>query len=171
MRKIALSLFVALLGLLPTIVPASTVRVPEAHNLQQVAGASVQRKLPILLVFTATDCGYCKVLEREILRPMVLSGDYTDKVIMRKVVVDDPSAIVDLNGKKVSGAELASRYKVSVTPTMVLVDAHGHELVKRITGVGELDYFGAEVDAAIDQARGRLRAVAISEAARPAAGL
>ena len=171
MPRIALTLMFALLGLLPAAVSAADGEVPMARHLDQVADQAARSQLPILLVFTATDCGYCKVLERDILRPMVLSGDYTDKVIVRKVMIDDQGELTGLDGVKTTGAALAAHYGINMTPTMVLVDPHGQELVKRIRGLGVIDYFGAEVDTAIDNARNQLRTVAISAAPRPAAAL
>ena len=56
------------------------VRVPVAKNLQQEGSQAQQRQLPILLAFSADDCSYCELLEEDFLQPMLLGGEYQDRV-------------------------------------------------------------------------------------------
>ena len=43
--------------------------------------------VPVVL-FSASHCGYCTIIKEEFLKPMLLSGDYVDKVLIRKLVID-----------------------------------------------------------------------------------
>ena len=126
-------------------------------DLAQDARLAQKKRLPILLMFSATHCTYCELLENEILKPMLLSGDYTDKVIIRKVVIDEESSLKDFNGKKIETDDFVLRYNVIVTPTMVFIDQNGKELTKRMIGINTIDYFGGDVDNAIERSLKKLK--------------
>ena len=57
---------------------------------------------------------------------------------------------------------LMVRYDVSVTPTMLFLGPDGRELVPRIVGINTPELFGGRVDAAIEAAAERLRALLAS---------
>ncbi|OOZ39327.1 hypothetical protein BOW53_11970 [Solemya pervernicosa gill symbiont] len=129
-----------------------------AQNLQADAANARAQGLPILLVFSAAHCPFCDLLDEEILKPMMISGDYTDKVILRNVDLDEYDTITDFEGRKSDPASLAQQYDINMTPTMLLLDPRGRELVKRIRGIGgAIEYFGADLDIEIDKARKKLR--------------
>lgn len=128
-----------------------------AHDLKAAGTLARQRQLPILLEFAATTCGYCRTLESNVLNPMVRSGDYTHKVIMRKVVIDDDAPLRDFDGNTISAAGLAKRYGVFVTPTVVLVDGRGARLAREIVGISSIDFYGYYLDQAIDGSLRHLR--------------
>ena len=133
-------------------------KVKLTHNLAKDGRLAERKGLPILLVFSASDCSYCELLEAEILRPMLLSGDYTDKVIIRKVNIDEDSAIVrDFNGKKTPLNDIVLRYGVYVTPTVIFVNHEGTELAKRLIGINTVEYYGGDVDAAIEKSLKKIR--------------
>ena len=138
--------------------------IPVAHDLKAVGTLARQRQLPVLLEFAATTCGYCHTLESNVLNPMVRSGDYTHKVIMRKVVIDDDAPLRDFDGKTISATDLAKRYGVFVTPTVVLVDGRGMRLTREIVGVSSVDFYGYYLDQAIDGSLRHLRRAAAVKA-------
>ncbi len=113
---------------------------------QQLASS---KQIPVMIMFSAEDCAYCDILENEILRPMLISGDYGDKVLIRKFMVDDEGKIRDFDGKMIDTYDFVYRYNVFVTPTLVFVDPEGQELAERIIGVNTLELFGGRVDDAI----------------------
>ena len=105
----------------------------------------------ILLEMSATDCGYCRTLEAEIIRPMLRSGDYDATVLIRRLHIDDYSTLKDFNGKPSSAAEIARKMNIFVTPTLVFLDGNGNEVSKRIFGINTLEMFGGYVDAALEE--------------------
>lgn len=128
------------------------VQVPATTDLQTLGQLAEQRRLPVLLVFTADHCTYCELLEAEILRPMLLSGEYRDQVIIRKIRLDG-GTIRDFRGRSVAAGTYATRHDVFVTPTMLFVDADGREVAERLVGIHTVEMFGGLVDAAIEEAR------------------
>ena len=64
------------------------VQVVRTTDLASDAQAARERNLPILMMFSMDGCGYCELVEQDFLRPMLISGDYRDKVIIRMVKTD-----------------------------------------------------------------------------------
>lgn len=131
--------------------------VPVTRDLAAEAEQARDRQMPLLLMFAAEDCDYCRLLEAEILNPMVISGEYDHKVLIRRVMTDDFGRVRDFEGKLVDSDELASRYNVQVTPTVVLVDYQGRELAPRVVGTNTIEMYSAYLDRAIDVSRDLLR--------------
>lgn len=134
------------------------VQVPVTSDLASDGRTAAQRQLPILLVFSADHCSYCELLEREILKPMLRSGDYADRVLIRKVMLDSSGNLRDFSGETVDAGSFATFRDVYVTPTMLFLDPQGRELAPRLVGINTVEMFGGLVDAAIEQARTKLKA-------------
>jgi len=127
-------------------------------NLANDGQAAQSDCKPLLLEFSANSCSYCRLLEEEVLNPTLLNRSYDQRVLMRKLVIDEHTPMTDFDGGgKVSPGQLASRYKVFVTPTLVFVDSHGTELAERMIGVTTLEFYGGYLDAALDKAKAALR--------------
>ncbi len=138
------------------------VKVREPTDLQAVGQEAQQRQLPILIMFSRQGCPYCDVVREEFLKPMLRSGDYTDRVILLEIHSDSYTSLRDFNGQMISAATLAHRYRASFAPTVVLLDARGEELVERLIGITTRDFYGGYLDEAIEQALQRVRRVAVS---------
>jgi len=131
--------------------------IPLAGDLA-LAGRQAERVcVPLLLEFSADDCGYCTLLEEEILNPTLLDRDYEQRVLMRKLVLDRNIELRNFSGKPVYASDLAGQYKVFVTPTLLFVDGHGRELAERMVGVTTLEFYGGYLDQALDIAQDKLR--------------
>lgn len=156
---LAIPMFAALIGLnqlsaetSDNIATASGERVViEEVNLEKLAEKMKQDKLGLMIMFHAEYCDYCKRLESDLLQPMVRSGDYDDKILIRKIQVDGAYDLVDFNGERISSDELSTRYDASLTPTLVFLDADGKEQAERILGYTTPDLFGAYVEREISK--------------------
>ena len=124
----------------------------EATDLAQLGKNSVETKRPILLLMSQEDCSYCIKLKHEILNPMVLSGDYRNRIIMRELMIDSVEEQRGFDGHELDALTLASDYGISVTPTMLFLGPDGKELTKRIVGINTVEMFSFYVDEAIDKA-------------------
>lgn len=134
------------------------VEIPTLRNLQTDGELSQQKQLPIVVLFSASHCGYCSIIKEEFLRPMLLSGDYTNKAMIRVIEIDSSDDLMDLNGQAISPEDFANRYDIYLTPTLAFFDAQGNELAPRMVGVTTVDYYGGYLDDAIDASRQRLHA-------------
>lgn len=132
-------------------------RVEEARDLRADARMAETRGLPILLSFASSYCGYCEQVEEGFLVPMLLSGYDKDRILIRKVIVDSGSTLRDFDGAPTEGAQLATRYKVRMVPTLLFVDAQGRELAERLIGLTTVDFYGGYLENSIEAATARLR--------------
>lgn len=133
-----------------------------AHDLAGDGQMANQNRLPLLIMFSMDGCPYCDIVENEFLRPMLISGDYEDKVIIRMVKLDSYGTLTDFNGDPIDADQLAQRYSASLMPTVVFVDSDGREMAERLVGVTTVDYYGGDLDDRIDVALGRVRNVRLS---------
>ncbi|MGB5442907.1 MAG: hypothetical protein WBN57_09800, partial [Gammaproteobacteria bacterium] len=92
------------------------------------------------------------LLEEDFLQPMLLSGEYRDKIIMRKLVLDDGSRLRDFSGQRIDATRLSDRYRVYVTPTILFVDGNGKEIAERMVGINTPEMFGGYLDDCIETA-------------------
>ncbi len=155
--------------------------VPEARDLNEAGRLAEQRCAPVLLEFAAEYCDYCVLLENEVLAPTLLDPAYDQRVLMRKLLIDGDSMLTGFDRRPVDPADMADRYRVWVTPTVLFVDRDGREIAQRLVGISSVDYYGGDLDRALDQSRKRLQelgrcdtpgaAGALSAASNPAANL
>ncbi|WP_198262465.1 thioredoxin family protein [sulfur-oxidizing endosymbiont of Gigantopelta aegis] len=128
----------------PSIVPIS--------NLAQLATLAKKRQLPILLLFSTEGCPYCEQIKEEFLVPMLISGEYTHRVIIRELEVADETDIIDFSGKKITSYAFSRRYKVRLFPTTAFIDHQGTALTENIIGINTPSLFGGTLDDHIDDA-------------------
>lgn len=153
MKKSMIGL-IALVGLLGfSVAKATEVKIEEVTDLQALSIKMKQEKLMLVLEFHAEHCRYCRQLEEEILKPMLISGDYSDLVEIKQLALDSQVPITGFDGKLTSGAQLGAKMNIIVTPTLVFLNSAGKEVSERIVGINTPEMFGAYVDAAIDEAR------------------
>jgi len=140
-----------------TAAAADSTAVPVARDMQADGRVSRQQCIPIMLLVTRTDCGHCKLLKRAVVRPMIISGEYVDRVLIREVIVDGDSNLVDFNGTTVSPFALADRYDALLTPTVLLVGHDGRVLVDKLIGISNEDMYLWYLDNALAAATRILR--------------
>lgn len=130
--------------------------VPTTRDLAADAALAMQQRVPLLLVFTQDHCDYCAKLDREVLNPNYATGAFNGKVLVRRFMIDSIATVIGFDGQRVDPSALTRKFKVYATPTLLLVDAHGQELVPRIVGIDSLDFFSAYLDENIEAARAKL---------------
>lgn len=136
--------------------PPVSAQVQAAEDLASLGEHAGRENLPIMLVISQADCPYCKLLKREILEPMLLGGEYTDRVLIREFFIDSELPVRDFDGREVTPDALAGRYGARLTPTVLFLDHHGRELADPLIGINTVEFYGYYLDAAIDAARDRL---------------
>ncbi len=120
-------------------------------DLRKTARLAQSKNLPILIMFGTDECPYCKLLKEDFLIPIIISGDYTDKIILREAHIGNTS-IIDFSGKKISTSEFSARYGVTLFPTTIFIDSTGQVLTKKIIGITTPSLFGGTLDNSIDEA-------------------
>ncbi len=167
MRKIGLRVGWSLLGL-SLWGSALAQEVQRATDFSADGAMARDRGLVILLMVSQEHCGWCDLLKREQLLPMLKSGQYRERVLIRELLIDPGEQVRDFAGQPLSGARFASRQGVYVTPTLLFLGPDGTELSRRIVGINTPELFGWYLDQAIDEAQQVLARAAAPEPSLPA---
>jgi thioredoxin-related protein len=123
----------------------------EENNFQQLSAEMKEKNLGLVLMLHAEHCPYCILMENEILSPMIKSGEYDKKIIIRKLQIDEARDVIDFAGKTVEPSDISGKYKAFVTPTLVFLDHQGNERIKQMVGINTVEMFGAYLDIEIDK--------------------
>lgn len=159
--SIALLLGLYMIPLAGNHAQAQEIQLQTVTDLESLGEQAQDQELPILIMFSQEECPYCTIMEENYLRPMLLSGQYKDKVIIRKVKIDDYKTLTDFNGKRIEPEDLPSRYRAWVTPTLIFINGQGKEIAPKLVGIGTEGFFAGDIDTAIEAALTHLRSVAL----------
>ncbi|MES9993187.1 MAG: thioredoxin fold domain-containing protein [Candidatus Thiodiazotropha sp.] len=121
-------------------------------DLTEVAKQARREKIPILLMVSQDQCPFCVQLKREVLNPMVISGEYDDKVVITELLIDIGGEVISFEGERVDPDRIASHYNIWVTPTLLFLDHQGKEVHKRMLGVNTIEMFGYYLDESLKDA-------------------
>ena len=135
----------------------------EVADLRDEARVVRAQKLIMVLEFSSDYCAYCRRLENLFLLPMQRNSEYDKKILIRSVPLNGFESLIDFNGRSLSTAEFASRYDVSLTPTLLFLNAAGKEMSDKLVGIWSEDFYGGFIDSRIDEAREKLGHVGFAE--------
>ena len=155
MRKGLVGAIVLILAIAGPVTGDSVVMLP-ATDLRDEAHLAREKNLVLVLEFSSEYCGYCRRLEELFLLPMQRNADYDTKILIRRVSLDMYETLVDFDGRSMSTSEFASRYGVSLTPTLLFLNSEGEEMSEKLVGIWSEDFYGGFIDNRIDEARERL---------------
>ncbi len=123
----------------------------EEADFQKLSEQMKKNKMGLVMMLHAEHCPYCRLMDEEILSPMVRSGEYKKKVFIRKLQVDVSDDVIDFKGKKTTASDLANYYDSRLTPTLLFLDQEGKEKAVKIIGINSLEFFGVSVDEQIEE--------------------
>lgn len=135
---------------------SDTAVMQQVSDLRREAELARAENLVLVLEFSSEDCGYCRKLEHLFLLPMQRNADYDDKVLIRSIPLNGFETVIDFDGRRLTTSDLASRYGVDFTPTLLFLNAEGVEMSERLVGIWSEDFYGAFIDDRIDEASKRL---------------
>lgn len=127
-----------------------------ARDLRADAAEAAARGMPVVLLFSLPDCGYCLVVRRNYLLPLQRDLPPARRPVVREVQLDDTAPLRGFDGAPTSGKALAARYRARFAPTVVLVDANGALLAAPIVGGDTTGLYGGYLDNALAEAVRRL---------------
>lgn len=138
----------------------SSKRVAKEYDMQALSHEAQTLRVPILIEFSLVHCEYCKRLEADYLVPMAASNEYKGKVLIRRVVIDEELSLRDFTGDTLAVDQFSKRYRVDVTPTLVLLDYAGSQIGKKLIGYTDTGFYGGQLDDLINDGLMRLRRAA-----------
>jgi len=124
----------------------------EVTNFSVDAALSHREKIPIVLLVSQAYCPFCIQIKNEILGPMILSGDYENRILIREIFIDRGSKVRDFNGQESDSNMFINRYNVDLTPTLLFLNPKGEEITERIVGIQTPELFYFYVDSAVQEA-------------------
>lgn len=127
-----------------------------ARDLRADGAEAAARGVPVVLLFSLPDCGYCLVVRRNYLLPLQRDLPPGQRPVVREVRLDDTAPLRDFDGASSNGKRLAARYQARFAPTVVLVDAGGGLLTAPIVGGDTTGLYGGYLDNALAEAMRRL---------------
>ena len=133
-------------------------RMVPLEDMREASKLARQNNLLLVIEFSSEYCAFCRKLEELFLLPMQRNAEYREKILVRYVSLDAYETLVDYDGLSKSTSEFASRYGVSLTPTLIFIDGDGVELSEKLVGIWSEDFFGGFIDDRIDEARKKLDA-------------
>lgn len=123
---------------------------PLANNLQteyqQEGEAASGDKKVVLMLVSQPNCTYCVQITEEILRPMLISGNYTSSTVFSELEINTGRTIKDFTGAPVEATAFARRYNAWATPTLLFLDGDGNEVAEKMVGINTLELYGFYVD-------------------------
>ena len=152
MRNVLFSFVLIVFGLPVASICQATETISLAKNLAEDGKIQHQTNRTILLYVSAPDCAFCKKLEQEVLFPLILSGEYEDRIILREIDWTSSTLIKDFSGEMVIPKTFLYQYNIQITPTLLFLDAKGKPLVDRLLGYRGGEFYWYYLDRAIKKA-------------------
>lgn len=125
---------------------------PIIRDLREEAEQAEQLQRPILILFSMRLCEFCEFIRQEYLIPRMNNPKFANKIIFREVQTESYKYLRDFDGKIIGADKLALRYRADLTPTLIIINSKGEELVNKIVGITNRAYYEAELDTSIDNA-------------------
>jgi thioredoxin-related protein len=154
--RVLIWLVILTCALLP---PSDFARAAEAplltRDLKADAAGAARAHRPLLLFFTLADCPYCERVRREYLGPMSQDPEQAKRALIRELPIE--ATLTGFDGMPHSARDIAARYKVTLFPTVVMVDAHGTEIAEPLVGFSSPDFYGGLLDGRIDTANEKIK--------------
>jgi thioredoxin-related protein len=128
------------LCILSSLAIAASAELPRAENLQTDAQQAVIDKKPIVLFFTLPNCSYCRIVRYDYFLPLLKQRTGNDQPIIREISVTGQNRVTLFDGQRLTETELAERYKVQMTPTVLFVNHEGDVVGNSIIGGDHPNY-------------------------------
>ncbi len=124
----------------PTLAQPVLRPLPLAAQLQQDGALSAASQRPVVLFFTLPGCSYCRIVRHDALMPMMRGLREDEQPLIREVSVTGDRPLVSFDGRRLTESELARHYRVTMTPTLLLVNANGEVLAEPLLGGDHPNY-------------------------------
>ena len=144
-------LLVAMAVILPAAgsIQAAGAVLPVAGALPEELNRALAKGRPLVVMVSLKGCPFCEVARNNYLAPMLRDG------LIDVVQVDMRTSLplTDFQGKGHTHEEMVRQWKISIAPTVLFFGKGGVEVAERLVGGYLPDFYGAYLDARLEQAR------------------
>lgn len=99
-----------------------------------LAEAVRRESIPLLLVITYCECGYCKRQRAGVMEPLGRAGWFGKRAFVREYDWKQPHKVEDFDGTLARGPIFIDRYRIFATPTLLFLGPDGQSLVSPRVG-------------------------------------
>ncbi len=114
-----------------------------------------EKKIPMLIFFHASYCGYCNQVDDQFLIPMRMDPEFQGRLLIRRVKVDADTQYIGLDGKKHDYPYLANKLDVRGVPYILFLAPDGSRITSiQGTAYDYYDYYlSKDINLATDCAK------------------
>jgi thioredoxin-related protein len=129
------------------------------EDLRTVMAQVRKRRVPLLVLFNTPGCPFCHEVRRSYLAPRVAEQAKlpAPTLVIREIDISSRAPLIDLEGRRTTQAEFASRLNVRMVPVVALFDDRVQLLGDPLVGIDRAGFYEAYLARAIEAAERRLR--------------
>jgi thioredoxin-related protein len=125
---------------------------PAARSLSDELAVALKAGQPLVVMVSLEGCIFCKIARQSHLVPMHRQGQPIVQLDMRSAQL-----VTDFDGRQTTHDELARRWKVSITPTLLFFGPRGREVAERMEGAYQPDFYGPYLEDRLSRSRTTLK--------------
>jgi thioredoxin-related protein len=114
---------------------------------------AMQRRVPIVILFSLPGCSYCEVVRRNYLAPLLQDGEPGKRPLVRETDMSSHGPLQGFAGEAGSGSALAKQYGIRVAPSVLVLDGRGTQIAPVLEGGDVAGMYGAYLDDRLATAR------------------
>lgn len=124
----------------------------KAANLAADSAFALQQNRIIVILISQEHCEFCERIKKEILNPLIRSGEYKKSLVIRELFIDFDVELIDFQGKLRAGRDIADDYGIDFTPTMLFLNYQGKSLAEPMIGLSTPELYPFYLQRSIDEA-------------------
>lgn len=114
--------------------------VDDLTNIPADLAVMKAKKIPMMLFFHASYCGYCQMVDRQFLIPMRVDPEFMGRLLIRRVQIDADTHYIGRDGKSHDYIHLTKKLGVRGVPYILFVAPDGSRITS-IQGTA-MDFYG-----------------------------
>ena len=110
-------------------------------DLLPLTSEAMVKAIPIMLVFTLSDCQYCARAKTEFLEPLAADPAYEGKVLIREIDLTSEAPLRDFDGKTVERRDFGRRFGIRSVPAVLTFTSAGRQVTEPLIGLHPPDFY------------------------------
>jgi len=111
--------------------------------------------IPILILYSSEDCGYCARLKRELLQPLSAEEKGPNRVLVQEVDIHRDGKMIDFDGEPIPTRRFKQRYRVFAVPTLLILDSRGEPLSEPFVGYASKERYRSRLERLLEGIHGQ----------------
>ncbi len=129
----------------------------DAGDLAADGRRAAHSGMPIVVMFSADHCPYCRQVRRDYIDPLGRDPNFRPPVLVRIVTTDGDFTLTDFKGRKTTHTRFAFEQGISIVPTVRFFGTQGEVLTHDLVGASLPDFYLDYLEGSIRRAAGKLK--------------